>query len=163
MQNERAEKIILAYRDHIYRIAFSYVKNPYDADDIVQIVSLKLLRYDGEFESEEHIKRWLIRVTVNECRRLLTAPFFTRHVSLEDYAKTLSFPGYEHEELFLEVMKLPAKYRVVIHLFYNEELSVREIAAALNISETAVTSRLQRARKKMKQNLEVWEDGRTEI
>lgn len=80
-------------------------------------------------------------------------------VPLEDYMETLTFSSPESESLFAEVMRLPEKYRIVIHLFYYEDYSVREISRILKISESNVKVRLNRGRKMLKQTLqEGWED-----
>jgi RNA polymerase sigma-70 factor (ECF subfamily) len=80
-------------------------------------------------------------------------------MSLEDYVETLTFETPESRELFEEVMKLPEKYRVVIHLFYYEDYSVKEIAKILRTTESSVKVRLSRGRAKLKDALkEEWED-----
>lgn len=146
------------YRNRLFAIAFHYCKNRADADDIVQTVLFKLFKADKPFENEEHIRNWLIRVTINECKRLLLSPWQKRTAPLEDYAAiTFSEPG--ESDLFLAVMALQPKYRIVVHLYYYEEYSTKEIAKLLEISETAVQTRLMRARKKLKQALqEAWYD-----
>ena len=105
------------YMDTIFRVAFNYLKNRADADDITQNVLIKLYKAKMEFESDSHMKHWLIRVTINECKKTLTAPW--RHTeSIDDYAATLKFMTPEHSDLFYEVMKLPKKYRLAIYLHY---------------------------------------------
>ncbi len=151
------------YQDNLFAIAFNYFRNPVDAEDAVQETFLRLLRTkDGqgrEFESEAHLRNWLIRVVLNECKRVSLSSFFKRRVSLEDYAETLAFEEPEESQVFEAVMQLPQKYRSVLHLFYYENYSVREIAKLLDISETTATTRLSRGRKKLKQKLlEVWQD-----
>ena len=94
------------YMDTIFRVAFNYLKSRTDADDITQNVLLKLYKTKKEFDSDSHMKHWLIRVTVNECKKTLMAPW--RQIeSIEDYAATLHFKTPEHSDLFYEVMKLP--------------------------------------------------------
>ena len=158
MQRREAEEYILRYRDMVFRIAFQYFKNPHDADDITQIVCLKLLGAKKEFDGEDHVRHWLVRVTINECKRLVRAPFFTRQVPLEEYMQDIQMEEPEEQTLFAEVMRLPEKYRIVVHLFYYEDFSVREISEWLNISESAVTTRLSRARERIREHLEA--DGR---
>ena len=78
---------------------------------------------------------------------------------MEDYIETLSFETPESRDLFEEVMKLPEKYRVVVHLFYYEDYSVKEIARILKISESNIKVRLSRGRAMLKDALkEGWED-----
>lgn len=81
------------YSGTIYRIAFHSCKNQADAEDITQNVLLKLFRTQTAFESEEHMRRWVIRVAVNECKKLVCSAWFRRSVPLEEYAQTLSLEG----------------------------------------------------------------------
>lgn len=143
------------YKDTIYRIALNYLKNTHDADDIVQDVLMKLYTNNGEFESEEHIRNWLIRVSINLCKNVLRAPWRRKNVNLNELSNYITFEQREQSELFMLVMGLPTKNRVVLYLFYYEGFSVKEIAKMLNLKESAVTSRLSRARNQLKLELEV--------
>lgn len=119
----------------------------------------KLHRGNRDFENETHLRNWLIRVAVNECKRVTLSTYFKRKESLEDYVQTLIWQDPEESDLFLAVMNLPRKYRIVIHLYYYEDYSVKEIAALLGESSTAVSTQLLRGRKKLKEKLmEVWKD-----
>ncbi len=159
INNRNIEEYFQKYKDNIFAIGFNYFKNPSDADDVVQETFIKLLRCGKDFESEEHIRNWLICVALNECKRVTLSTWFKKKVSIEDYAQTLSFEAPEESALFEAVMALPKKYRQTIHLYYYEDYSVREISKMLNISETAVTTQLLRGRQKIKkQLLEVWKD-----
>lgn len=147
------------YRDNIYAIAFNYFKNAPDADDIVQDVLLKLYREDKEFESEEHVRNWLLRVTVNQCKKISVSSWFRKNVPLETYAESLEYETPEESDLFLAVMNLPKKYRIIVHLFYYEDYSTRDIAQMLNLKEPTVRTRLMRARKILKERLsDVWNE-----
>ena len=140
------------YMDTIFRVAFNYLKNRADADDITQNVLFKFYRADMAFESDAHIKHWLIRVTINECKRMLLSPW--RKVEpIEDYAATLGFETPEQSELFSTVMKLPAKYRIAMQLYYFEGYSTNEIAHLLGIPKSTVGTHLERARKRLKTTL----------
>ncbi len=151
--------VIKKYKDSIFAIAFQYCKNPYDADDVVQEVFLKYYTVEKEFESEEHIRNWLIRVAVNTSKKLVISPWKKRHLSLEDYVETLTFEEPEESEVFYAVMELPEKYRIVVHLYYQEGYSTKEVAEILHIRESTVSTRLLRARKMLKEKLqEVWKD-----
>ena len=79
------------YRDNIYAVAFNYFKNAPDADDIVQDVLLKLYRTDKIFESEDHVRNWLLRVTVNQCKKISVSSWFRKNVPLETYAESLEY------------------------------------------------------------------------
>ena len=79
------------YMDTVFRVAMNYLKNKTDADDVTQNVLLKFYKSDVDFESEEHVKHWLIRVTLNECKNFLRFPW-QKYASLEDYMETLQMP-----------------------------------------------------------------------
>lgn len=147
------------YADRLYRLAFSYCRNRADAEDVVQDTFLKLLRHPRDFRDESHLRAWLIRVTANGCKDLLRAPWRRRCCSLEEAAEPATLMP-EESELLSAVLALPAKYRGVIHLYYYEDYSVREIAALLELSETAVQTRLLRARQRLKKELGgIWNDA----
>lgn len=147
------------YGDTLYRIAFGWCKNRPDAEDMVQSAFLKYLRADKRFESEEHMRRWLIRVVINNCKKLLLSPWKTRWSPLEEYAQSLYAGEPEDGDLFLAVMSLPKNERVAVHLYYYEGYSVREIGKLLSVNESTIQSRLASARKKLKTKLkEAWND-----
>ena len=147
------------YKDTVYRIALNYYGSPYDADDTVQDVMLKLFQHKEPFESEEHVRYWLIRVTINQCRNGLRWARLRRHESLEDVHVSVQFQQPGQSRVYQEVMALPERYRTVLYLFYYEELSVSKIALLLGVKPTVVTTRLSRARQKLKTKLtEVWND-----
>lgn len=157
----QAEFIPLAerYKDTVYRIALNYYGSPYDADDTVQDVMLKLFQREEPFENEDHARHWLIRVTVNQCKNGLRWARLRRHESLEDVVAAVEFQTPEHSEVYRQVMALPERYRTALYLFYYEELPVNEIAALLDVKPSAVTTRLSRARQRLKTKLtEVWND-----
>lgn len=157
----QAEFIPLAerYKDTVYRIALNYYGSPYDADDTVQDVMLKLFQRKESFESEDHARHWLIRVTVNQCKNGLRWARLRRHENLEDVVMPVQFQTPEQSEVYCQVMALPERYRTVLYLFYYEELTVNQIASLLGIKSSAVTTRLSRARQKLKTKLtEVWKD-----
>jgi len=144
------------YQDMVYRIALHALGHPQDAEDTVQEVFLRLYTEKKPFEGEEHLRYWLIRVTVNACRDVLRSPWRKRRAALTE-ADLPAFQDPEEAELYQAVMGLPEKYRTVLDLFYYEELSVREIAGLLGVRESAVTTRLYRARAKLKEQLTgVW-------
>lgn len=148
--------MIEKYFDTVYRLALSQTRETHRADDVLQEVFLRYIKTDKEFESEEHIKAWLIRVTINCSKSIFTSSWSKKTVPLTD---ELTFELPEQEELYLTVAKLPKKYRLVIHLFYYEDLSVKEISKYLKIKESTVKSQLHRGREMLRQLLE----GRGEI
>lgn len=156
---EKTEVLVERYRDRLFSAAFSVCRNAADAEDAVQETFLRYHTSTKEFESEQHIRAWLLRVTINNAKNILRALRRHETVPLEDYAETLGFETPESKWLFEEVMALPVKYRTVLHLFYYEDFSVREIAAILHITEGTVKTRLSRARGILRNTLgEVWND-----
>ncbi len=159
MERTLFEHAAVRYQNMVYRIALHYFGNSQDAEDAVQEVFLRLYAAEKSFESPEHLRRWLIRVTVNVCRDVLRSPWRRRRVSLEELPEEPVFDQPEQAALYREVMALPEKYRTVLNLFYYEELSVKEIGELLGLRTSAVTTRLHRARARLKEQLgEVWQD-----
>lgn len=152
------EQIVRKNIDTIYRIAISYTKTPADADDIVQQTFMKLLTKKVLFTDDEHVKRWLIRVCVNECNSLFSS-FWRKNVeSIDAMATEPEFTMQESSELYEAIKELPAKCGVVIYLFYYEGYSSKEIADILHIKEATVRTRLVQARKLLRTQLkEAWE------
>ncbi len=152
LTNEHFTYIAQRYMDTVFRVAFSYMKSRADADDITQNVLLKLYRYEGDFDSESHLKHWLIRVTINECKSACRS-LWRRTENIEDYVNSLTMPTPEHSELLEAVMKLPPKYRVAIYLYYYEGYATAEIAELLSVPEATVRTHLARGRAKLKMML----------
>lgn len=136
----------------VFLIALSFTRNREDAEDVMQNVFLKLWKHRGKLEDNAHVDKWLTRVTVNECRSLFR--FRRDTVSYEEIEELCAAPSFTREQdLICVVMQLPREQRTVIHLYYYEELSVREIADCLHISESAVKKRLSRARETLRARL----------
>lgn len=145
------------YGDRVFSAAFSICRNREDADDVVQDTFLRYYTHDMDYMTEDHLKAWLLRVGINRAKDI-TASFWRRNrVSWEEYMNDLTFVQDEDRSLFQAVMRLPEKYRVVIHLHYYEEYSVEEIAALVRSRPGTVKSQLSRGRKLLKSMLT--EDG----
>ena len=152
---------VLAERwgDSLYRAAFAVCRNPQDAEDVVQDTLLAYFRSDKQFESDEHIRAWLIRVAVNKAKNATVCFWRRNRRSLEDYMDALTFEDEDDRDLMDAVLRLPERYRIVLHLFYYEDYSIREIASLLNLGEGAVKSRLSRGRQQLRRTLtEEWDD-----
>ena len=160
---EPIEVLINEYQRNLFAAAFSICKNAEDANDVVQETFIQYYTSKKEFEDEQHLKAWLIRVAVNKSKDI-TRSFWRRNkVNLppeELPEKSLESCMYPVEmRLFDEVMRLPEKTRIVIHLYYYEDMSVREIAHILMSTEGAVKMRLSRGRNILKASLqEEWSD-----
>ncbi len=159
MDRSEFERIFERNSKRLYLIAFSFTANQHDSEDILQDTFIKLFSSKNNFENDEHIDKWLTAVTVNECRNLLKSAFRKKRVALEDYSAVYSFNCEQSEDLFNAVMSLPVKLRTVIHLFYYDDMSVEDIAKALKIKQSAVKTRLHRARAQLKIQLgDDWND-----
>ena len=152
MSREEFEKIAEKYMDTIYRVAYSWMKNQHDANDVTQIVLLKFYKTTKSFESDDHIKNWLIKVTVNECKMIFRSPW-SKTEDITDYAQTLGFEEEQHYDLFQAVMKLDKKYSVPLMLFYYDGYSTKEISSMIGVPEKTVSTRLFRAKAKLKNYL----------
>lgn len=152
MTNDAFERLARAHGDAIFRVAFHALGNRADAEDVSQTVLLKLYQTDKSFAGDDHAKHWLIRVTVNECRKLLRTPWRKRILPLEDYDGPSPVPE-DHSDVLAAVMALEPKYRLCVYLYYYEGYAVREVARALDAKESTVQTRLARAREQLKQTL----------
>lgn len=142
------------YADMVYRLALSEMKNTSDADDLFQEVFVRLVSHIQDLESWEHVKAWLIRVTVN-CARKHYGQYWNKNVDCMEEPERVADTGggYEIPEehpVRAAVQKLPPKYRLVIHLYYFEERTVAEIAQLTDQKESTVKSQLRRAREMLK-------------
>ena len=146
-------ELALEYADRIIGIRAGKIVYDGPSENVTQDVLIELYKTDKAFESDAHLKNWLIRVTVNRCKMLFRSPW-RRHEDIDDYAETLSFEQPRDGELFEAVMALERKYRVPLLLFYYEGYSTAEIASMLSIAEKTVSTRLYRARAKLRTILE---------
>lgn len=153
------EMLVERYHQNLFAVAFNVCKNREDAEEVVQDAFIQYHLKKLDFQSEEHIRAWLIRVTINKAKNAART-FWRRHrTSLEDTMAALTFDDQESERLFEAVIALPQKYRIVVHLFYYEDYSVHEMAELLSLSESNVKTRLSRARAMLRDTLkEVWSD-----
>ena len=155
----KIEILMKKYKDNLFATAFNICKSSADADDAVQNTFIQYYTTDKQFENEQHIRAWLLRVVINKAKNINISFWRRKSVPLEDYIESLVFKTPEEKNLFKEVMKLPEKYRRVIHLFYYEDYSVKEIAQILNLTESNIKVRLNRGRKLLKKSLrEEWID-----
>lgn len=152
-----AEELVSRYSKTVYRIALSRLGNPAEAEDITQNVLIKYINADKTFDDEDHRRKWIIRVTVNEINTLVRSAhkrYTTELDEDENVACTPPDSSDETADIREAVARLPEKYRVPVHLFYYEDLSVKDIAAAMSVSEGTVKSLLSRARAKLREMLE---------
>lgn len=159
--SESFEEVMRFYMPMVYRIAFSRLGSSHEAEDITQEVFMKYFRADISYNDEEHRKAWLIRCAINCTKTLVTSAWYRHRASdeaLDNMEEQGDIPGSDGDIDKIEqknavmsaVMKLPEKYRTVIHLFYFEDMSVAQISKATGIREATVKSQLSRARDMLK-------------
>ena len=150
------ETAVGRYGDTVFRLAYSYLKNRADAEDVMQEVFLRYIRKERFFESEEHLKAYLIRSTVHRCRSLASSAYARHTAALTDEAgETDSGLSALHDRAAVTeaVRALPPKQRDVVYLFYYERCSVAETAKLLGRRESAVKTALHRARQQLRDML----------
>lgn len=158
---QSTKELVSLHQSSLFAIAFNVCKNAQDAEDIVQDTFIQYYISKKEFDNEQHLRAWLIRVTVNKAKNANRTFWRQNKLSLEDYMESLTFETPEDERLFETVMSLPEKYRIVIHLFYYEDYAVREIADILKLSESNIKVRLSRGREMLRKILkEEWNDDK---
>lgn len=145
------QETVEKYSNMVYRLAYFYTNSKYDADDIYQDVFLKYLQNQKQFENEEHKKAWLIKVTINSCKKMWISSWKRKIISLNN--DEIKFEMEEDIGLYNEIKKLPKKYRTVIHLFYYEQYSIKDISEILRQKESTIRTWLTRARKLLKNQI----------
>lgn len=147
-----AVEVMREYSDMVFRLAFARTGNQSDAQDIMQEVFLKYIQDDTMFESREHLKAWLIRVTINTAKNLMTSAWHQRTAQLDE-ADAVVVEIKEKSNVYYAMLELPEKYRDILHLFYYEDYSIEEISRILEMNESTVKSRLRRGRQKLREIL----------
>ena len=154
MNESRFTALAEKYMDMVYRIALNALGSAVDAEDVTQNVMVRLYRADPDFESEEHAKRWLIRVAINEAKRLVGLPWKKREASLEEALNIADVADGLQRSLLKKVAGLPPKYRVPMYLYYFEGYSVKEIAEMTGSKASTLQTRLARGRERLREVLE---------
>ena len=151
MNDNDFESCVHKYRNTVFGTALCFVNNPSDADDISQEVFIKLYNYSGQFDSDEHIRAWLIRCTVNLSKSLLRSYWYRFSAPLEEAGDKVHYDsGTEHTDMLELLNRLRPKIRAVMYLHYYEGYPAADIGKMLNISESAVMARLSRGRKRLR-------------
>ena len=152
MSEAEFERLIGLYSGTVYRTAYCRTGNAADAEDIMQEAFLRLYTSKLAFENDEHIYAWLMGASANLWKNLINAGWY--RLSEPITAQTEERPAKEteipEEGILPLIMKLKPKNRLALYMHYYEGYSVREIASVLGEKESAVTSRLLRARKQLK-------------
>lgn len=154
MDKQEAERLIEAYADAVYRLAYARTGSREDAEDVTQETFLRLVRTGPRFRDGEHCRAWLLRVAMN-CAADLHRSAWRRHTRPLEEAEHLAISPEEPGNGVMEaVLALPERYRAVVHLYYYEGLSAAEIAAILGKREGTINTRLCRARAMLRAKLE---------
>lgn len=146
------------YKNDIYRLAYSYTKNFSDADDILQNTFIKLYNHNDILSKGKiEIKKWLIKIAINECKSLLLSSWYKRIISLTEKEENIFHTERKDNDVLNALWQLNKKYRLIIYLYYYEGYKAKEISEILNLSETNIQTILLRARKELKSILkEEW-------
>lgn len=157
MTNRQLENYFKTYYAPCYRIAFTQMKTRSDAEDVVQEVFLRLLKYQPGFASLDHEKAWMIRTTLNLCRDVLKSRWSStirmEELSIEDKNSYVN-PYVDTDDTLWTLLELPHMYRICLYLFYYEDYSIKEIAQAIEEPENTVKTRLKRGRELLKKKLQ---------
>ena len=148
------EQIVRTYADMVYRIAYRYVKNAIDTDDVFSEVFLAYFKKERTFESEEHRKAWLIRVTINCAKDFLEQRSHLRQIHEETVPDRTVSDADTYIDLHTSIERLRPEYREVVKLYYLDDLSVKQIAWVLDRNENTVKTQLARAREALRNILE---------
>lgn len=148
MNDEKLEYLVNEYSNHVLRLSYSYLKNIYDAQDIMQNVFEKLYTINPEFKDIKHEKAYILRMTSNACKNLLKSANRTQTTSI-DLCEEIVAPEINDNSVLNSLNQLDEKYRIVIYLHYYEGYKAREIATILKIPTATVHTRLVRGRKNL--------------
>ncbi|MCH5257674.1 MAG: RNA polymerase sigma factor [Lachnospiraceae bacterium] len=148
------------FKEHyslVYRVAFTQMKGHADAEDVLQEVFVRLLKYRPHFENSEHEKAWFIRTTINICKDLMKSKWHSTTVSIEKIPEGeksyFHLPHVNEDETLWEILALPEKYKNCLYFFYYEGYSIKEISQILKIPENTVKTNLRRGREILKETL----------
>lgn len=158
MNQETFIHIFKTYHSLVFRVAFAEVKNHADAEDILQEVFFRYLRYQPELESSEHERAWMIRTTLNLCKDYFKNKWNSSTVGMDKVAESekvyFKLPYMEEDDTLWAVLELKERYRRPLYLFYYEDYSIKEIAQILHLSENTVKTNLRRGRQAVKELLD---------
>lgn len=151
MQENKIENAVKEYTQMVLNIAYTYTKNSYDAEDIAQDVFLSLYRNMWKISSEEYMKAWLIRVTINKSKNHMKTAWIKKRSEMPKVQQDL--PADETGDLLNAVLSLDVKYKIPIYLMYYEGYSIKEIAEIVKIKPATIGTRLKRGREILKNML----------
>ena len=154
--------MVRQYEKDLLRICCIYLRDRTAAEDAVQETFIKAFRNIGTFREESSEKTWLIRIAINCCRDYRKSAWYRYidpRISIDQLPiLSYAFPSDEHIALTMAIMKLKPKYLEAVLLYFYEGYTMKEIAKMLNLTEAAISSRIHKAKQKLKDELEGGED-----
>ena len=148
MQENKIEDAVREYTQMVLNIAYTYTKNSHDAEDIAQDVCLSLYRNMWKIGSDEYMKAWLIRVTINKSKNHMKTAWIRKRSEMPNVQQDL--PTNETGDLLNAVLSLDVKYKIPIYLMYYEGYSIKEISEIVKIKPATIGTRLKRGREILK-------------
>lgn len=145
-------KAVERNNQRLFVIAFSYLQNKADAEDVLQNTFLKLWKSNTDFDNNEYLDKWLTKVCINDCKNIFKKPY-RKHTPIEEIYDISTFDKYFNLDLFNAVSSLQKKERICIILFYYNDMTTKDISLVLNTKESTIKSLLRRSREKLKQKL----------
>lgn len=150
-RREKFRTVFEKYRGSVYAVAYSFMKNQADSNDILQEVFLKYYESMDELSEDKDIRPWLLTVTANTCRNFMRSGWFSKTFFTDDLDNIAYEQDFgEESDLFRALMRLPEKERIPVHLFYYEGCSTAEISKILKVNTSTLRVRMMRAREKLK-------------
>ena len=150
--NDNREQIVKLYSATVWQIALARTRKEDAAEEVYQEVFLRLFRKERTFREEEHRKAWLIRTTLNCCKTYMAAALKSETLCLEEVSPTLALPE-ENRGLYQALLRLPAKYRIPLELYYIEGIDAEECARILRLRPGSFRSRISRGKAMLKEEL----------
>lgn len=150
---EEIEQAVCLYGDMLMKVCLSMLGNRYDAEEIVQETFISYITNAKKFREDEHEKAWLLRVAINKSKNFLRNSRRRISINLDDIKEVIA--AEEKQEQMVEILQLPPKIKVAIHLHYYEGYTCKEIGTIVGATESAVKKRLQKGRELLKDILEM--------
>lgn len=136
------------YGNMLFKISMVHLGNKEDAEEAMQEAFYRLLYKSPEFNDDEHEKAWLIRTIVNICKDMRRSAWYKRTIKVEEIEEY--YDNSSDLDVMMEILKLPVKYKTVIHLHYFEDYSIKEISEILKVKDSTIKMRLMRGRQLLK-------------
>ena len=149
---DQREAIVRLYSATVWQIALARTRRQDAAEEVYQEVFLRLFKKERSFREEEHRKAWLIRTTLNCCRGYMAAALRNDTLCMEEVSATLVLPE-ENRGLYQALLRLPAKYRIPLELYYVEGLEAEICAKILHLRPSSFRSRISRGKAMLKEAL----------